>query len=119
FVNFIRDIVSKLIPNYEKFLREASRKSKNKHLIAEYAAKQGIAFPSDAEYYKLIARQSVYALVTKIIFYLTIKRYFTDLPDLYEIDEPDLSKRLNFAFARGREKDWQAVFVEDPIEILG
>src|SRR3990172_1106770 len=47
FVNFIRKVTEKLIPNYEKFLREAGRKAKNKHLIAEYATKQGIAYPSD------------------------------------------------------------------------
>jgi N-6 DNA Methylase/Eco57I restriction-modification methylase len=119
FVNFIRKAVADLVPKFEKFLKNASRKSSNKQLIAEYATKQGIAYPSDAEYFKLIARQTVYALVTKIIFYLTIRRYFDDLPDIHKTDEPDLSKLLNFAFTRAREKDWQAVFVEDPIEVLG
>ncbi|MBU2505834.1 MAG: SAM-dependent methyltransferase [Bacteroidetes bacterium] len=119
FVNFIRKAVSVLVPKFENFLRAAARKSANKQLIAEYATKQGIAYPSDAEYYKLVSRQTVYALVTKIIFYLTIRRYFDDLPDIYQTDEPDLDKHLKFAFARAREKDWQAVFVEDPIEILG
>lgn len=119
FVNFIRKAVEGLVPKFEKFLRDSARKSSNKQLIAEYATKQGIAYPSDAEYYKLVARQTVYALVTKIIFYLTLRRYFDDLPDIYKIDEPDLNKFLNFAFARAREKDWQAVFVEDPIEVLG
>ncbi|MCP5061146.1 MAG: N-6 DNA methylase, partial [Ignavibacteriae bacterium] len=119
FVNFIRKAVSNLVPKFEKFLIEVARKNKNKHLIAEYAAKQGIAYPSDAEYYKLVSRQTVYALVTKIIFYLTIKRYFNDLPDIYQTDEPDLSRMLKFAFGKAREKDWQAVFEEDPIELLG
>ena len=119
FVNFIRKAVNDLVPKFEKFLKNAARKSSNKQLIAEYAIKQGIAYPSDAEYYKLIARQSVYALITKIIFYLTIRRYFDDLPDIYKTDEPDLNQLLKFSFARAREKDWQAVFVEDPIEVLG
>lgn len=119
FVNFIRKAVNDLVPKFEKFLRDASRKSSNKQLIAEYATKQGIAYPSDIEYYKLIARQTVYALVTKIIFYLTIRRYFDDLPDIYKTDEPDINKLLKFSFARAREKDWQAVFVEDPVEVLG
>lgn len=119
FVNFIRKAVNGLVPKFEKFLRDSARKSSNKQLIAEYATKQGIAYPSDTEYYKLVARQTVYALVTKIIFYLTLRRYFDDLPDIYKTDEPDLNKFLKFAFARAREKDWQAVFVEDPIEVLG
>ncbi|GBD87080.1 putative type I restriction enzymeP M protein [bacterium BMS3Abin03] len=119
FVNFIRNAVNRLIPNFEKFLRQASRKTKNKYLIAQYATKQGIAYPSDDEYYKLIARQTVYALVTKIIFYLTIRRYFDGLPDIYKTDEPDLSKLLKYAFSKARDRDWQAVFEEDPIEELG
>jgi len=119
FVNFIRKAVSSLVPKFEKFLVEAARKNKKKHLIAEYAAKQGIAYPSDTEYYKLVARQTVYALVTKIIFYLTIKRYFNELPDIYQTDKPDLNRTLKIAFAKAREKDWQAVFEEDPIELLG
>jgi hypothetical protein len=119
FVNFIRNAVNSLIPNFEKFLRQASRKTKNKHLIAQYATKQGIAYPSDDEYYKLIARQTVYALVTKIIFYLTIRRFFDDLPDIYKTDEPDLSRLLRYAFSKARDRDWQAVFEEDPIEDLG
>ncbi len=119
FVNFIRKAVNDLVPKFENFLKDSARKSSNKHLIAEYVTKQGIAYPSDAEYYKLIARQTVYALVTKIIFYLTVRRYFDDLPDIYKNDEPDINKLLKFSFARAREKDWQAVFVEDPIEVLG
>lgn len=119
FINFIRKAVQSIVPKYEKFLRDSARKSNNKNLIAEYATKQGIAYPSDAEYYKLIASQTVYALITKIIFYLTIKRYFDDLPDIYKTDEPDLSKLLEFAFSKAREKDWQAVFEKDPIEKLG
>ena len=67
------------------------------------------------DYYKLIARQTVYALVTKIIFYLTIRRYFDDLPDIYKTDEPNLSKLLRYAFSKARDRDWQAVFEEDVI----
>ncbi len=119
FINFIRKAVQSIVPKYEKYLRDSARKSNNKFLIAEYATKQGIAYPSDSEYYKLIASQTVYALVTRIIFYLTIKRYFDDLPDIYKTDEPDLSKLLELAFSKAREKDWQAVFEKDPIEKLG
>ncbi len=119
FINFIRKAVQSIVPKFEKFLRDSARKSKNKFLIAEYATKQGIAYPSDSEYYKLIASQTVYALITKIIFYLTIRRYFDDLPDIYKTDEPDLGKLLEFAFSKAREKDWQAVFERDPIEKLG
>jgi len=119
FINCVRNYVQILVPKYEKFLREAARKTNNKLLIAEYATKQGIAYPSDSEYYKLIANQSVYALITKIIFYLTIRRYFKDLPDIYINEDENFEKLIKLAFAKAREKDWQAVFVEGPIELLG
>jgi len=119
FINFIRKAVETLIPKYELFLREVSRKEKYKKLIAEYAIKQGIAYPSDADYFKLIARQNVYGLITRIIFYLTIRRYFEDLPDLFSVEEKNLNNLLKLAFSKAREKDWQAVFVEDPIELIG
>ncbi|MHB8337499.1 MAG: N-6 DNA methylase [Ignavibacteriaceae bacterium] len=119
FINFIRKAVETLIPKYEHFLKEESRKEKNKKIIAEYAVKQGIAYPSDADYFKLIARQNVYGLITRLIFYLTIRRYFKDLPDLFSDDEKNLNDLLKSAFNKAREKDWQAVFVEDPIELLG
>ena len=41
------------------------------------------------------------------------------MPDIYKTDEPDLSKLLELAFSKAREKDWQAVFEKDPIEKLG
>ncbi len=119
FINFIRKAVETLIPKYEHFLKEESRKEKNKKIIAEYAVKQGIAYPSDSDYFKLIARQNVYGLITRLIFYLTIRRHFKDLPDLFSDDEKNLNDLLRLAFNKAREKDWQAVFVEDPIELLG
>ena len=80
---------------------------------------QGITYPSDEEFYKLIASQRVYGLITKIIFYLTIKRYFNDLPAFQDEDEKDINKILETAFAKASDKDWQAVFVKSPIEELG
>lgn len=119
FVNFLRKAVKNLIPHFEKHYRDASRKTENKSLIAAYAHQQGIAFSSNDDYHKLIANQSVYALVTKIIFYLTIRRHFDELPDLLNTEEEDSNKLLRYAFAKARQRDWQAVFEEDAIEKLG
>lgn len=119
FVNLIRETVNSLIPSFEQFIKDSSRLAKNKALINSYVVKQGIAYPNEEEYFRLIASQRVYSLVIKIIFYLTVKRYFKELPDLDDSKETDLSKILKVAFKRASEKDWQAVFVDDPIDELG
>ena len=119
FIRFLRDTVNQLIPVFEQFIKTEYRKSSNKELITKYVAEQGISYPSDDEFFKLIANQTVYGLVTRIIFYLTIRRYFTDLPDLFNEDTGETSHNIREAFAAARNKDWQAVFVEGPIDELG
>ncbi|MGH7884401.1 MAG: hypothetical protein ACRENO_01755 [Thermodesulfobacteriota bacterium] len=119
FINFIRNSVSKLIPIFENFIRNEHRKKSNKTKIDKYVAEQGIAYPSDDDFYRLIANQRVYGLITKIIFYLTIKRYFKDLPDLLDVEDEDINRILNTSFAKAREIDWQAVFESGPIADLG
>ena len=119
FVSFVRRTVDALIPKFEKFYSEKSRRKEFKNKITAYGKLQGIQYKSHKQYYGLIASQSVYALVTKIIFYLTLRRYFDDLPEIYTKDEPDIFKNLKFAFTKAREKDWQAVYIEEEIEELG
>lgn len=119
FVNYIRETVNKLFPQFEKYYLDLSKdKTKRTNLLA-YGKEQGIAFNDPADYYRLIARQSVYNLITKIIFYLTVRRYFDELPDLYLKDVHDLEKHLRVTFAKAQEKDWQAVFEESEIESFG
>lgn len=119
FVQFIRDTVATLIPLFEDFIKKEYRKRENKDKINKYVVEQGITYPSDDAFFKLIASQRVYGLVTKIIFYLTIRRYFSDLPALLQEAEPDVNQNLNTAFGKAAEKDWQAVFVGGPIADLG
>ncbi|MBL7995460.1 SAM-dependent DNA methyltransferase [bacterium] len=117
FINFVRSTKEKLSPKYESFIKEASRSKTKRDKISAYCARQGIAKPT--EEFKQLAEQAVYGLITKIIFYLTIQRYFKQLPDLYESNDDDLGQRISNAFAKAREIDWQAVFENDPIEELG
>jgi len=119
FVNYIRKTVDLLIPQFEKHYFEISKDKSKRNRIIAYGTDQGIALNNPGEYPRLIARQSVYSLITKIIFYLTVRREFSDLPDLYINDEPDLEGYLKTAFAQAQEKDWQAVFEESKIEEFG
>lgn len=119
FVNYIRDTVNKLIPQFEKQYADISKEKNKRSRIIAYGKEQGIAYNDPGDYPRLIARQSVYNLVTKIIFYLTLRRYFKDLPDLYISEDPNLERFLKIAFAKAQEKDWQAVFEESEIEKFG
>jgi len=119
FIRFLRNIVDDLIPLFEQFIRVLHKHKEYKNTINKFVAEQGIAYPNDEDFYRLIASQRVYGLITKIIFYLTIKRHFKQLPDLYTEDEKDLEANLKSAFSQARGIDWQAVFETDPIEELG
>lgn len=120
FVNFIREKTRQLIPVFEEFVREKSKDRKHKGKISEYAVRQGIHLSSENEYYGLIAKQTVYGIVTKIIFYMTVRRWFEDdLPPLISEDDADVGKSVRNAFLQAQEIDWQAVFSEGPIEELG
>jgi hypothetical protein len=119
FIRFLRNIVDDLIPLFEQFIRVFHKQKEYKSIINKFVAEQGIAYPNDEDFYRLIASQRVYGLITKIIFYLTIKRHFKELPNLYTEDEKDIEANLNSAFSQAREIDWQAVFETDPIEDLG
>ncbi len=119
FINFIRKTVNDLIPILETFIKSEHRKKANRDEINKYVVEQGITYPSDAEFYKLIASQRVYGLITKIIFYLTVRRYFKDLPPLQQEDMDDISLALHTAFHKASDIDWQAVFVEGAIDELG
>jgi len=119
FIRFLRNIVDDLIPLFEQFIRINHKQKEYKGIINKYVSEQCIAYSGDEDFYRLIASQRVYGLITKIIFYLTIKRHFKELPDLYTEDEKDLEENLKYAFSQAQEIDWQAVFETDPIEELG
>jgi len=117
FVNLIRETTQQLLPLFEEHLRQKQQSKTHHQTLRAYWRKQGI--PEAENYLRVLAHHFVYGLVTKIIFYLTIRRYFQDLPELYHSDETDLNKLIRTAFAFARERDWQAVFEEDPVEELG
>lgn len=118
FVNLIRGVVNKLTPLFITFIQNQYGELNKKKKIDEYVVKQGINYSSSEAFFELLASQRVYGLVTKTIFYLTIRRYFQDLPPIVQ-DDTDFNVSLKVAFAKAREKDWQAVFEDGPIDELG
>ncbi|MCK4653840.1 MAG: N-6 DNA methylase [Candidatus Cloacimonetes bacterium] len=119
FIRFLRNIVNQLIPIYEQFIKNYHRAKAYKSIINKYYHEQGIPFSNEENFYKLIASQRVYDLVTKVIFYLTLKRHFKELPDLLVENAEELEKSIQQAFSIARKIDWHAVFETDEIDEFG
>jgi type I restriction enzyme M protein len=84
--------------------------------MAVWAVKQGVAGgPRDLDFARSIARQIVYRLLGKVLFYHSLRRSARQLPDLdfRGADTSEVLPNLRRAFARALEIDYHAVFAED------
>lgn len=83
--------------------------------IAGWAVKQGIAgSPDDPEFAESIARQIIYRLLGKILFYQSLRHSARQLPklDFDNIDTAQVLPKLRVSFAEARKIDYHAVFDE-------
>ena len=122
FVSLLRESVDKLYGYFSPYLKErVSKNRKLKEQIDAWALEQGIRNVGGKEFYDTLSRQRVYSLITKILFYLTLRRKFRELPDLsYDPHSPiPFSKFLKEAFQCAQGIDWYAIFQESLIEQLG
>jgi len=120
FVSLFCESVDKLSPLFAKHLKEKTKNKQFREGIEAWATKQGIANVGDEEFYEILSRQWVYSLMTRILFYLTLKRYYK-LPALFtEESIPEtFGNKLSSAFKAAKNIDWYAVFEENPIEEIG
>ncbi|MFH1932587.1 MAG: N-6 DNA methylase [Pseudomonadota bacterium] len=84
--------------------------------IMDWAMLQGIAGSyTDKDFALSIARQIIYRLLGKIIFYQSLRRAARQLPtlDLTGIDISQVLPTLRLAFAEALKVDYHAVFAED------
>lgn len=82
----------------------------------EWAIKQGISGNyADRDYALSIARQIIYRLLGKILFYQGLRRAARQLPplDLNGVDPSQVLPTLRRAFAEALKVDYHAVFAED------
>lgn len=83
--------------------------------ITGWAVKQGIAgSPDDPEFADSIARQIIYRLLGKMLFYQSLRQSARQLPKLYldNVDTSQVLPKLRVAFAEARKIDYHAVFDE-------
>jgi type I restriction-modification system DNA methylase subunit len=82
--------------------------------LEKWGRTQGIAKVDDNEFYQAVAKQIIYRLLVRILFYLTLQRQFRFLPELSisGLGGQAAGAHLKEVFARARELDWHAVFEE-------
>ncbi|MDW8309430.1 MAG: N-6 DNA methylase, partial [Verrucomicrobiales bacterium] len=84
--------------------------------VAAWAVKQGIpGSHADRDFAESIARQIIYRLLGKILFYQSLRRAARKLPplDLDGVDTAQILPTLRRAFAEALKIDYHAVFAED------
>jgi len=114
FVGVLRQAAQEL---YDPMLEALSRRRGNRKFDKEldaWAKKQGVN-KYDTDYQKTLARQIVYKLIAKILFYQTLRRYRLRLPPmtLAGIPTRQLGRKLGELFQKARDIDYQAVFEPD------
>jgi len=116
FVNRLLDAVRHLLPIVTASLLD--RLTNNVTFQSEitgWAVKQGIAgSPDDPEFAESIARQIIYRLLGKMLFYQSLRRSARQLPklDFDNVDTAQVLPKLLVAFAEARKIDYHAVFDE-------
>lgn len=79
-----------------------------------WGTRQGIANVTDADFHQAVAKQIIYRLLVRILFYLTLQRQFQFLPELSisGLSGQAAGAHLKEIFSRARDLDWHAVFEE-------
>ena len=117
FVHKLSEAVKTLWPHIHKSLiSEIGKSHKFKEGLFDWAVKQGIStYEAGEPFFEVVSRQLVYRLLGKILFYLTLRRFRTDVPklDLHGVNPSKISEKLNEYFEIARQIDYQAVFEED------
>lgn len=89
--------------------------------IEEWATPQGI--PADLrspDFAEAVVRQAIYRLLGKIIFYQSLRRAISGLPEMQlgGLDTSQVLPKLNACFAEAHKIDYHAVFREDVVDRL-
>jgi len=117
FVERLREAVEVLTPSICESLQLTVERDRDyRDALNAWAVKQGITNFGDRAFFEAVARQLVYRLLGKIIFYQSLRRPELPPMQLRGIDAGLVHARLREHFQKAREIDYQAVFDEDIVE---
>lgn len=116
FVNRLLDAVRHLVPMVSHSIHDRlSGDVAFRDELTAWAAKQAIAGdPADPTFAESIARQIIYRLLGKMLFYQSLRRSARHLPklDFEGVDTAQVLPTLRAAFTEARKIDYHAVFDE-------
>ena len=118
FVGRLIEAVQQLIPKLTESLHhrlQAEIELRNQ--LVDWATKHSIpGAPTEEEFAKSLARQIIYRLLGKILFYQSLRRSARNLPklDLQGTDTSQVIPTLRAAFKEALKIDYHAVFEEGP-----
>lgn len=120
FIGILEKAIHSLVPVLKEQLLQKKKDRKVRSQIDKWTVEQGYPIGlSDLD--DLLAHHWAYSLAVRILFYFTVRRYYSGLPDL----RPDpgshrtMSDLLQEAFSKAQTVDWQAVFEPSPLDQLG
>ena len=116
FVHILTEAAKTLVPHiHQSLVAKMGKDKKFREALFDWAIKQAIANYDDPAFYETVSRQVIYRLIGKVLFYLTLRRFRSDLPAMHlkDIDPSRIDKKLKEYFELARQIDYQAVFEED------
>lgn len=116
FANTLHHAVEVLTPGIKKSLSQKYSKDKEfKKGFQLWAREQGIVDYDKEEFFTNAARQVIYRMLGRILFYFALRRFSPDLPELSlgDADLEETQEVLGKAFERVKEIDYQAIFESD------
>jgi type I restriction-modification system DNA methylase subunit len=124
FVTRLQTLHEILTPNMSKSLSLDLENKKFREEFEKWVTEQGFSYESRDEKIKteeIIARQSAYLLINKILFYKVLEAVFPSLPKLRSIQTLNISSYLQEYFKSALKIDYRAIFEQgffDKISIL-
>ncbi len=116
FVGRLGKAVESLYPILrEALIQRVGGDAKFRQALQAWGVKQGIANVTDAGFYQAVAKQIIYRLLVRILFYLTLQKQWREiLPELgiSGLSGKAATEHLKDIFAKARIIDWHAVFEE-------
>jgi len=118
FVNKLSECAREIAGELKNSLIKSLKNRSFERRLRAWASKQGIPNFGDERSYDMLSRQITYRLLGKILFYLTLRRFRPELPNLDIEKVENFSQKLQEYFARALRIDYQAIFERDlPDEI--
>ncbi|MHA1506786.1 MAG: HsdM family class I SAM-dependent methyltransferase [Candidatus Asgardarchaeia archaeon] len=121
FIYRLRSAIDVFSIGIEHAIKEKAKDNDFKMKLINWFSKQGWTFSDSEEDYRKIARQYVYLLINKIVFYNVLRSRYPDLPEISlpkTLNGEELRKELQKYFNRAIRIDYETIFTTDFLDTI-